>query len=395
MPAERERGILLLADDMEIGGVPRHVVDLAHGLAGRGWRVSVAAAHGPLVRQLQPSVEFVDLSATGLHFGHNGASVLVRSLFTLASYCRSRNIGAIHSHKRFSDAVGRLVALWLNIPHISTCHNRFSDRRLFSVFGQRTIALTGAGKENLVRRYRKRAESVSVIHAGVRPFRRYTPGEKAFSRAHLGISEKALVLASVANFEPRKDHRTLLAALGRCSPVLQQTNAIVLLVGGGEEKGKLVALSQQLGLGQVVRFLPPESDVEAVCNVSDLLVLASRQEEMPYVLLEAATVGKAHIAADVGGISEFIEHGKTGLLVPPGDVTQLAAAIERVIGDQEFRMRMGEKAADKVAEVFGYEEFIEKTNRVYEEEIRRTKSEISACADGVGSRPSGMRRKFE
>ena len=69
------------------------------------------------------------------------------------------------------------------------------------------------------------------------------------------------------------------------------------------------------------------SNAEALFNIADFMVLSSRREGLPYVLLEAASIGKPHIATDVGGVAEFITDGESGVIVPPGDPEKLADAI--------------------------------------------------------------------
>jgi 2-deoxystreptamine N-acetyl-D-glucosaminyltransferase/2-deoxystreptamine glucosyltransferase len=76
----------------------------------------------------------------------------------------------------------------------------------------------------------------------------------------------------------------------------------------------------------------------------DLLVLPSQYEEMGSVLVEAMVAGLPVVATDVGGIPEVVRHGETGLLVPPGDVAALAAALDRVVADPVLRARLADGA---------------------------------------------------
>ena len=98
-----------------------------------------------------------------------------------------------------------------------------------------------------------------------------------------------------------------------------------------------------------VMFLQGTYNVEALFNVADFMVLSSKQEGLPYVLMEAASIGKPHIATDVGGVSEFIIHGETGMLVPPSDPEKLADAIKDLLNNPETVERLGKKATRKVS----------------------------------------------
>jgi glycosyltransferase involved in cell wall biosynthesis len=85
-------------------------------------------------------------------------------------------------------------------------------------------------------------------------------------------------------------------------------------------------------------------------------VLASReQESLPTVLIEGATIGRPLIATDIGGVREIIEHGRTGLIVPPGDADALAAAIGRALGPEGASL--GRAAAAAARRRFGGDRF--------------------------------------
>jgi glycosyltransferase involved in cell wall biosynthesis len=90
-----------------------------------------------------------------------------------------------------------------------------------------------------------------------------------------------------------------------------------------------------------VRFLGIRRDVPRLMASADLFVLSSRSEGLPMVLLEAMGMQAAVVAADVGGVSEVIRHGQTGLLTPPEDAPALAAAICSLLENSEKREELG------------------------------------------------------
>jgi len=75
-------------------------------------------------------------------------------------------------------------------------------------------------------------------------------------------------------------------------------------VGAGEQREGLIALSKIFELEKCVRFLPASEDVEMIFNLCSFGVLSSIREGMPYVLLEAGSVGKPHVATSVGGVED-------------------------------------------------------------------------------------------
>ena len=103
-------------------------------------------------------------------------------------------------------------------------------------------------------------------------------------------------------------------------------------------RGKLLEQEKEhaAGLGTAsgsIHFLGESSEVDMLMQACDLMVLPSLWEGFPYVVLEAMRAAKPVVATDSGGTSEAVEHGKTGLLIEPGDSWALAGAICRLLED--------------------------------------------------------------
>jgi glycosyltransferase involved in cell wall biosynthesis len=126
--------------------------------------------------------------------------------------------------------------------------------------------------------------------------------------------------------------------------------ATLLVVGDGPDRAALERRRADLGLDGRVRFLGGRSR-EAVLRVfaaADAVLLSSRWENFPHVVVEALAVGTPVVATSVGGIPEVVHDGSNGLLVPPEDPEALAAAIRRLLGDDELRSRLAAAAAPSV-----------------------------------------------
>jgi glycosyltransferase involved in cell wall biosynthesis len=99
----------------------------------------------------------------------------------------------------------------------------------------------------------------------------------------------------------------------------------------------------------------------------DLFVSASWAESFPYSILEAMAAGLAVVATDVGGCGEAVEHGVTGLLVPPRDPAALGAAIGALLADPARRQELGAAGRRRQRERFTLERMVEGTLQVYRE----------------------------
>ncbi len=110
----------------------------------------------------------------------------------------------------------------------------------------------------------------------------------------------------------------------------------------------------------------PQDELFGLFDKAALVLLTSEREGLPNVVLEAMARGKTVVSTPVGGIPAVIEDGKTGLLVPIGDVQATRAAVERALADPELRRRIGAAARERVREYCSWDRVTELTLQVYE-----------------------------
>ncbi|MDH5519501.1 MAG: glycosyltransferase, partial [Acidimicrobiia bacterium] len=125
-----------------------------------------------------------------------------------------------------------------------------------------------------------------------------------------------------------------------------------LLIGGdGPERAKLERQVEQLGMGDRIQFLG-WVEPEEVLDHCDILASAARIEGHPMALLDARRRGLPIVAVDVGGVSAIVADGRTGILVPPGDITALSSAIGRLAANPDLRIAMASAAAERARRSF-------------------------------------------
>jgi glycosyltransferase involved in cell wall biosynthesis len=120
-----------------------------------------------------------------------------------------------------------------------------------------------------------------------------------------------------------------------------------------------------------IALLGERSDVAEQLAQSDVFVLASRSEGMPLSVLEAMAAGLPVVASSVGGIPELVVSGETGLLVRPGDIDALAAALHTVLADRELRRAMGDAGRARAQHLFDLPGFRAAHVRLYREALSR------------------------
>ena len=117
--------------------------------------------------------------------------------------------------------------------------------------------------------------------------------------------------------------------------------ACLVLVGDGPMRPELERSRDELGLQDHVRLLGAREDVPQLLAAMDVFVLCSRSEGYSMALVEASASALPIVATDVGGNAEIVQHGLTGLIVPPAQVPRLAAAMGDLEMDAAVRLRFG------------------------------------------------------
>jgi len=173
--------------------------------------------------------------------------------------------------------------------------------------------------------------------------REFVPVDGATRRARqAALGAAGPVLTFVGRLHAQKDVATLLHAAGRLRA--EWPGIHVLLVGAGPEEDALRCLARGLELKEQVRFTGGVADVIPYRDATDVFVHPSRAEGMPGALLEAMACGLPCVATRIGGTADVITDGEDGLLVPPGDVRSLGAAIARLLEDPALARRLGARA---------------------------------------------------
>jgi glycosyltransferase involved in cell wall biosynthesis len=177
----------------------------------------------------------------------------------------------------------------------------------------------------------ERWDRVHIVHCGIEPAE-FAP------RTHEGPGTRLLFTGRLA---PVKGLPLLLEAFARLQA--RHPTLTLAIAGDGPERPALEAQAQRLGIAPRVEFLGYRSSdhVRALLQESDVFVLPSFAEGVPVVLMEAMASGVPVVATRVAGVSELVEDGVSGFVVPPGDADALERAISTLLEDARLRARFG------------------------------------------------------
>ena len=148
--------------------------------------------------------------------------------------------------------------------------------------------------------------------------------------------------------------------------VVQNHNAIFLILGAGEERKKLEDLIKSEGLEGRVILKGFVKDAPIYLKAFDIFILTSLSEAFPLALLEAGLAELAVVATTVGGIPELINHDETGVLVESKNIIEIYKSINELIENKKKREQLGHNLSERIKKEFSLKQMIEKTVSLYE-----------------------------
>ena len=160
------------------------------------------------------------------------------------------------------------------------------------------------------------------------------------------------------------------------------------MAGEGSRRSWLEQQSLSLRLAPRVQFVGQIEDMGGLLAAADAVLLPSRWEGLPLVLLEAMARARPIVASAVGGVADVIEDGVNGTLVPPGDASALAAALTQLQRKADHAWRMGRSAAETVREHYTWHAVVDGFESVYDEVLGLA----TVTPEPVASAPRGGAR---
>lgn len=365
--------VLHVIDSFSYGGAERLLATLNGVASEAGLELSVASL-APATPDRTQSLSL--LVKAGLRPSFVGVRRLLdpKALRLLQRVITASGCQVVHAHLGYSAALVPLAARRLGIPCVSTLHHVPSPDRprrellkeqLWTRSAERGAALiyvSEAARRSAAALVGPPKPSWRVLHNGV-DLSAYSPAASAHSTrlpADLPVPPGSPVVTVVAALRAPKGHEVALRAWPRVRA--RVPGAVLLVVGEGPHGPVLRAMA-----GEGVIFTGTREDVPTILRASTLALLPSLTEALPTVMIEAAACGLAAVATTVGGTPEVVDHGRTGLLVPPGNTDALVDAVTALLADPDRRSRWGVAARNLAEERFDLRRWAQRLSRLYEQ----------------------------
>lgn len=398
--------VLRLIARLNVGGPALHVSYLTRELDRRGYETTLAAGG---VGEGEGSMEYV---ARELGIAPITIPLLQREISPFRDLATVRHLvglirtlepHVLHTHTAKAGAVGRAAAMLAGAARPKVVVHTFHGHVLRGYFpppvtaafrqlerglgrvSDALIAVSPEVKQDLVNLGVAPAENISVIRLGLDLERRITSSQsdRADVRDRFGIPPDRFLIGWLGRMTEIKRVDDLLDALR----LLRRRNvdAALLLVGDGPLRARLEQRAAALGITEYCCFAGFSDNVGPYLAAFDVVALSSANEGTPVTLIEALAAERAVLSTDVGGVSDVVQDGTSGLLVPVGDVGRMAEALQRLAESPQLRAEFGRAGRSYVMSRYTVPRLVDDVDSLYRNLLRERMTAGRRVIDGLST----------
>jgi glycosyltransferase involved in cell wall biosynthesis len=363
--------VTIVTSRLDIGGAERHLARVVPALKERGIDIAVYTMErgGSLETELQQRGVRIE--------GPRRTSLLhwPRATLALARFLRRERPSVVHFFLPRPYLYGSIAAelaghrrRLLSRRSLTFYRDKYPLLRSFErLLHSRTFGLIGNSRAVFDQLATEVADprKLALIHNGIDIPPPITAAERQDLRQRLRVPDDAVVIFIIANLIAYKGYRDLIDALALVKDRLLQP-WVVLAIGRDDGIGdELQRQARAFNIEGNIRWLGQQPAAERLLYAGDIFVLPSHQEGFSNALLEAMAAGLAVIASAIGGNLDAIVDNESGLLVPPRDPPELAAALARLSSDPDLRRRLGAAARRRVEQRFTLQNCVDRYEKLY------------------------------
>jgi glycosyltransferase involved in cell wall biosynthesis len=380
-----------------VGGLAAHVYDLSKALTNLGHNIYVVTTDFPGTKETEvvdgvsvyrydsysyPGPDFITWAILMQQTMQEKGAELISELHN-----SGQHVDVIHAHDWLSGLAAIELKHGFRLPLVTTIHSTELGRRnglyddgqrmihaiekRLAFESWRIIACSRYMADQIKYAYGLSGDKIDVIPNGVytKNFTVDNTVDLAFRRTFATDDEK--IVLYTGRMVPEKGVNVLVGSIPQV--IASMPNAKFIFVGDGYYRAQYMRIAHGLGVAHkcyFTGFIESDSDVRKLFTLADVCVFPSFYEPFGIVALEAMAAGTPVIVSDIGGFSEIIDHGHTGLKVPVNNSYALARAIISLLSDPGLASSLRKNALETVQKLYHWRRIANQTTRVYERVIR-------------------------
>ena len=376
------------------GGIRRHVVDLSIGLREKGHDVCLifssqradAGFLRSLTRMKDAGVELKELNLV------RNISVWsdLKGILFVSRFLRDKQPDILHLHGAKAGAIGRIA--WLSFPRaaiVYTPHGGsfhligerkgfvyYAVEKMLSFIPSHYIGVSGFACRQILHGIRISEERIHLIYNGIDAVVEAPPKDRIPPGGRCTVLFPAVFL-------PAKGHIEFLTALAANYTIIPKDLRFVL-AGDGPLKPLIENCIKENNLSEMVEVRGFVEDMEELYAGATVVILPSRNEAFPYVLLEAMAAGKSVLATSVGGIPEAIIDTVNGELFSVNAIETMVTRLAELSQSRQTLAEMGSRGRERVRTHFSYDHMVALTEELY---LRINPASTKMKTRGMARRP--------
>jgi glycosyltransferase involved in cell wall biosynthesis len=395
--------VLQVTPELNAGGVERTTIEMAEAISRAGGLALVASAGG----RLEPDLEAAGGELIRLPVHSKNPITVVANAFRLADIAKARGVTVIHARSRAPAWSALLAARLSGVAFVTTYHGVYNARSPLKRFynsvmarGDAVIANSEYTREHILRHHDVAPERIVTIPRGADlelfDADAVSRDDVAAVRAQwrLASDDARCVILAPARLTRWKGQLVLVEALRMIEE--RRPGALKAIIAGDAQgrtsyEEEIVTAIEAASLQDVVVLAGHIRQMPMAFAASDVAVFpVTEPEAFGRAAVEAQAMGIPVIASNLGGYTETVVEGETGFLVPPGNASALAGAIERIIDiGPESRARMGRQGRDRVRQLYSKAALQSATLALYQRLLNQTLSSRTGNSGSSGLNPQG------
>ncbi|MDQ0352775.1 glycosyltransferase involved in cell wall biosynthesis [Alkalibacillus filiformis] len=297
-------------------------------------------------------------------------------LSELTRYIRDHNFNFIHTHGPRAAFLMALIKKQISQPLITTIHSSPCDdfkgkgikgwvchqlHKWSFKYVDHFLVVSNNFSNLMQKKYKVPQEKISVVLNGLN----FDDSYEGYNREDFGLNESDFIIMMVARLEPVKQHKMAIEAFRQFN--MDNPSSKLILVGDGSEQEKISSLIEKFNLDNHVWMLGRRNDVNRLYGLSDIVLLTSKSESFPLVLLEAARAKVPVVTTNVGDVKTLIPTKDHGWIVESDQHEAFVKTFNEahLLKNRNKLSNNGERLYDFASKHFSLEKFYENTKRIY------------------------------